>query len=291
MDNLKFKKLSLEDKPIIDKFFNDFPPDASEYTFTNLFVWRNSREIEYCLYNEGLILLARKKNEKFFMQPFGYLDNKKIIEFILNYGIKFNLANSIKKISENIISSIEGFNIIEDRDNFDYLYKTDDLAFLKGRKYSNKRNFIRNFFADYYHKYWRYTEKCKEVCLNFAKAWLEKREGQDDSLVDEFNAIKELLNNFKNLDSAGGVICVEEKIIAFEFGEKLNKDTFVVHFEKADSSINGSYQSINKLFVENEIEGQYKFVNREQDLGIPGIRKAKESYYPVKMVKKFSIIG
>ena len=95
--------------------------------------------------------------------------------------------------------------------------------------------------------------------------------------------------NYEKFNSRGGVICIEDKIVAYSFGEKLNKNTFVVHFEKGDPKYAGVYQTINKLFVENEVSSKFNYINREQDLGISGIRKAKLSYSPVQLIKKFNI--
>jgi hypothetical protein len=290
MTKLAFKKLTIEDKNMFDKYFSNCHPEASEYTFTNLFVWRNSRSIEYALYEEGLIILAESDNKKYFMQPFGFKDQKKAIDFIINYGLKNNITNTIKRLDEKSIQLIKdtGLKIIEDIDNFDYVYNADDLAFLKGRKYSNKRGFIKKFYAEYYHKYWKVGKKCIPKCIDLAEKWMKSREN-DPSVVNEYKAIIELMENYDKLDAVGGLICCDEKVIAFEFGEKLNKDTFVIHFEKGDADYLGVYQTINKMFVENEIDGKYKFVNREQDLGIPGIRQAKQSYYPAKMIKKYTV--
>lgn len=290
MHELVFKKIAIEDKELFDKFFHEYPPNISEYTFTNLYVWKNSRQIEFSQYEEGLIILAHHENSKYFLPPIGFRDNKKTFDFLLNYGLKNNLTNSIKRADENYINQIKDLNvkITEEHDNFDYVYNTDDLAFLKGRKYSAKRNFITQFLGEYFHKYWQYTLKCKEKCLELTETWFKER-ANNKSLINEYNAIKELLLNFEKFDAIGGVLCAEDSIAGYCFGEKLNKDTFVIHFEKADSKFNGGYQAINKFFVENQIMGKYKYVNREQDLGIAGIRKAKKSYYPCKMIKKYTI--
>ena len=98
MKKLNFKKLTLNDKPLFDKYFEKFPPQISEYTFTNLYVWKKSRIIEYTQYEEGLIILATTNNEKYFLSPIGFKDNKKIINYILEYGQKNNITNIIKKI-------------------------------------------------------------------------------------------------------------------------------------------------------------------------------------------------
>ena len=232
MDKLKFKTLSLDDKLLFDKYFNEYPSGISEYTFTNLYVWRNSREVEYAQYNEGLIILACFDNEKYFMPPIGFKDNKKIFTFLLDYGIKHNITHSIKRVHEKQIYSIQnmGLKITEDRNNFDYVYNTEDMAFLKGRKYSSKRNFVKKFCSEYYHRYTPYTNDCKKASLNLMKKWLNNKNINEKTLVSEYKAIEEFLNNFENLNAIGGVLCVGLEIVSFAFLEKLNKNTFVIHF-------------------------------------------------------------
>ena len=127
------------------------------------------------MYEEGLIILATTDKEKYFLPPIGFKDVKKIFSFILEFGEKNNITKTIKRVDENIINKIKdsGFKINEDRDNFDYLYKTEDLAFLNGRNYSNKRGFVKKFYAEYYHKYWKYTNssECKKKCLELTEKW------------------------------------------------------------------------------------------------------------------------
>jgi hypothetical protein len=107
--------------------------------------------------------------------------------------------------------------------------------------------------------------------------------------LDEYDALCELLEHYDRFRCAGAVVCVEGVPAAFSFGEALNDSTFVVHFEKADTRLVGSFQTINQQFVQNEVLGGYEFVNREQDLGVPGLRKAKESYVPIRMEKKYIV--
>lgn len=291
MQNLNFKKLTLEDKDLFDEYFALSPPSISEYTFSNLYVWHHSRQIEYAQYNGGLIILATHSDKKYFMMPIGFENPAQIYQELLNYGIQHNIATSINRVGEDIIPLLKdkGFTVNEDFDNSDYIYLTDDLAFLKGRKYSNKRGMVRKFFGEYYHKFWSFKEVCKIKCLELTEKWMADKGTNDQSQIDEYNAIKEFLKNCSYFNTEGGVICVDEHVVAYTFGEKLNNNTFVVHFEKGDSTYMGAYQTINKLFAENHILGQYEYINREQDLGIEGIKKAKLSYYPHKMGKKYTI--
>lgn len=289
---LNFKKLTLEDKKIFDHFFNKFPPQISEYTFSNLYVWEKSRVIEYAIYNENLIILAHHKNQTYFMPPVGLFDIKSLYEDLLNYGMKKNI-NSVKRVPEEHVQHLQIFKIIEDMDNSDYIYLTESLAFLKGRKYSNKRAWVKKFENEYYHKYINYSTEYKEQCIKLLKKWIENKDENNIEILDELDAITTFLENYEYFKIPGGLLCVncddKKEIVAFTFGEKLNNNTFVIHFEKANSQFIGSYQAINKYFSEKEIFGNFKYINREQDLGIEGLRKAKRSYYPIKILKKYIV--
>jgi uncharacterized protein len=293
LGKLEFKKLTLEDKSVFDKYFSKSNIDISEYTFTNLFVWRNYRNVEFAEFNGGLVLLAIYENEKYFLPPIGFDNFKDIVSFLLDFGVVNNMANSIRRVCEPKAEILRdsGLKLVEDPDNFDYVYESYELAHLKGRKYSSKRNFITSFFSDFNFEYKRYDDKYLHDCLNLTEFWISKKDANDKSLYNEYLAIKELLLNYSKLDALGSVLLIDGKVEAFAFGEKLNNDTFVIHFEKANPELKGIYQTINKLFVEKEVVDKYQYVNREQDLGIPGIKKAKESYFPVKMIKKYNITG
>ncbi len=293
---LIFKNLTLEDNELFTGFFKKHPPLISEYTFSNLFVWHKSRKIQYALHDEGIIILAEQHGKSYFMPPVGFSDIKKIYTELFNYADMHNYPKIFKRVGESDIEHLSGeksFKITEDPDNNDYIYNTEKLAFLEGRKYSNKRAWVRKFDGEYYHKYMHYTEECKDRCIKLAEEWVNKRIESVNYNIDEFEAIKCFLENYNHFKIPGGIICVDcegkKDIVAFTFGEKLNKDTFVIHFEKADSGFTGIYQAINKYFAENEISGKFKFINREQDLGIAGLKKAKHSYYPEKFIKKFIV--
>lgn len=290
MDELNFKQVNLEDKPIIDKFFSAFQPGISEYTFTNLFMWSKPKEIAYAIHNEGLIIKAHSHGKKYFLPPIGFTDCHQTFDFLINYGITHNIR-LIELIPEHLKKYIKNnqYKIIPDRNSFDYLYRTQSLATLKGWRLDGKRGFVKKFIKNYAFEYQKYKLQHKKGCVKLMQDWFDTKIEKDPTVNDEWAAFHKFINNFNKLNAVGGVIIVDDKIIAFSFGEKLNDTTFVIHFEKADPAYIGSYQIINQLFVQNEVSGKYIFVNREQDMGIEGIRKAKLSYAPIRLVNKFTI--
>ncbi len=288
---LNFKEIGLEDKAIFDDFFDKASLGLSELTFTNLFVWSDYRKIKYCKCEKGLVIFSKLNDESYFFPPIGYDNLNEIFEKMLEYEIDKDFKVKINRVPESYAELIDKdiFTISEDRDNFDYVYSREELVKLKGGKFSSKRNFLNDFYENYEFKYLKYSSEHYDGCASLAKEWLNKH-GESPSTLAEFNAIIKLLDNYSNFpELRGAVIVVDDRVVAFSFGEKLNNDTFVIHFEKGNTDYIGVYQTINKLFIENEVDKKFLYINREQDLGVEGIRKAKESYNPVYLVKKYSI--
>jgi hypothetical protein len=182
--------------------------------------------------------------------------------------------------------SIEGIQVEPDRDDWDYVYLTNDLAELPGDKYHAKRNFITRCLSKHTCRYVSIGPSEINECLQLQTKWCSLRNcNLFPGLEAENTAIKTAFDNYEHLGVVGGVVYVNDKLEAFTLAEPLNENTAVIHFEKANPEIEGLYQVINRWFCQKEL-GNFKFVNREQDLGIPGLRKAKESYHPHHMVEK-----
>ena len=161
---------------------------------------------------------------------------------------------------------------------------------LAGRKYHGKKNHCNAFVKEYPdYVYEEMNRSNIDECIAFGDMWCERRMGDDPSLVCEKCAIHEALNNFEALKLRGGVIRIGGKVEAFSFGEKINDNTAVLHVEKANPEIRGLYSVINRDFAKNAW-GDVTYLNREEDMGIEGLRMAKESYKPEFMVKKYSTV-
>jgi hypothetical protein len=291
MKTPEFKDVGFEDKAELDSVFSIEQPEISEYTFTNLFVWRKARGFKICRTGNGILITGKSDNKEFFFPPIGFDDINEGYKTIMRYAEKFSVSPEVHRVPNSHLHALKnsGLSFVADRNNFDYVYRTKDLAFLKGRHYDGKRGFVRKFFNSYDFECKEYSVSLKDKCLNLVRRWAEKKGGFNDSLLAEFNAIEDMLDNYERLNCSGCIAHIEDKVIGFSFGEELNKSTFVVHFEKADIDYDGIYQAINQRFVENRVLGNYDFINREQDLGIEGIRKAKKSYFPVKMIEKYIV--
>ena len=176
-----------------------------------------------------------------------------------------------------------------DRDNYDYVYRQEKLADLPGRRMHSKRNLVERCLARHNCEWEVMTVELLEEVRGLQDRWCDEQNcGQDRGLCAEYQAIQRLLESFEQLAVHGAAVRVDGTLEAYTLGESLSPDTAVVHVEKAMRGIEGLYQVVNQWFCRNELE-DFEFVNREQDLGIHGIRKAKKSYDPDHMVRKYWI--
>ena len=297
--NINLQKLTCTDKPTFDKFFGSRYCENAEYTFTNLFMWRDMMDFRWAV--EDNVLYMFSSNEKMFSawQPIGAQDKMQdAITKILrvaeeNCGDKrFRFVVVEKSFAEELERYPHAkFNITAERDDFDYVYLAQDLINLSGRKFHGKKNHLTAFRKEYPDaKYLPITEEIIPKCREELNIWSEthKRDNPDDPFIGyEQAAIHEIFDHFDAFKLKGGAILLDGKVVAFTFGERLNSDTAVIHVEKADPSVRGIYAAINQNFVEHEWSDMI-YINREEDMGIDGLRRAKESYRPIKMIEKFN---
>jgi hypothetical protein len=174
-------------------------------------------------------------------------------------------------------------------EHFDYIYRSEDLIHLGGRKYHGRRNHINKFLQTHAFAYSSLEERHLPECLKLGGFWCEIRKCEEDmNLMGEWEAVREALTHFTELRIPGGVLLIQDKVEAFSLAELLNRETAVIHVEKANREISGLYPLINQEFCE-KTWSHVLWINREQDLGEPGLRKAKESYFPDHLVDKFQI--
>ncbi|NMM64693.1 DUF2156 domain-containing protein [Clostridium sp. P21] len=292
---LDFKILTLEDKKLFDKYLKPYLFETCEYSFTNLFIWRKACDIQYAIYKDVLIIKKMDFDGNYhFMQPIGY--KKENLKDIVNYLLKnkslYNLNYLFKDAEQPFINDLlevfgDTFVIEEDRDNFDYIYESEKLINLSGKILHKKKNHYNYFVKNYDYKVSEITAELIQTCIKAAREWCYKHMCKG-YLLYELKSIEELLKNSSKLDFIGMVVHVNDKLSAFTIGEKVNENLGIIHIEKADSDIRGLYNFVNKTFIESYFS-EIPFINREQDLGIEGLRKAKLSYSPVKFSKKFNV--
>jgi len=288
-----FKDLSLEEKPPLDMAFTQSPPVISEFTFTNLFIWRHAYHLKISCFQNFICLLSDNGGKSFFFPPIGEGDMIKCYRMLFQFLEERGVSKKITRVPEIVWAQIdwksEGFVAELDRDQSDYIYLTQDLIQLQGRKYHRKRNHIKQFKDKYSYQYIPLTSDWIPECLQLETGWCDLRHCEDTpGLANESIAIKEAFTHFETLGVKGGAILIDGKLEAFTLGESLNRDTVVIHIEKANPTYEGLYPMINQAFLEHQWS-DYTYVNREQDLGEEGLRKAKESYFPHHMAHKYIV--
>lgn len=282
-----FRPLEREDKPVFDEAFGKDPPEISEFTFTNLYVWREIYNLKVSVLEGALVLRSDADNASRFFPPIGSADTKYVIEKVLETSA--GIFMRIPEETKTLFDRDERFNIKLESDNSDYLFKVSDLVSLKGRKYDGKRNLIKKFKSVYGYRYVKLNGSNIKRCLEFQERWCSIKDCDNvKGLDDEKRAISEIVENFSAFELIGAAIEVNDNIYAVAIGERLNPNTLVMHVLKADPGMVGLYQTINNEFLSLEAR-DFEFVNLEQDLGSEGIRKAKFSYHPIGMVKKYTL--
>lgn len=292
---LEFKDFSIKDKVLFDRYLLPYRFETSTYTFTTLLIWRKACEIQYAIYNDALIMKRiGHDGTSTFMQPLGYRkeDLKDIIHELQVYKTENKVDYLMKDIEEPFANEFRGvfgdeFLIEEDRDNFDYIYERDKLVSLSGKILHKKKNHYNYFVKNYDYKDFRITPDNVESIVETAKNWC-KMHSCVGYLLYELRSIIELLNNLDKLNLIGMAVSVNDVIVAFTIGERVSSDTAVIHVEKADSEVRGAYNYVNRAFAEKYLDG-IKWVNREEDLGLEGLRHAKMSYAPSRFGKKYYI--
>ncbi len=289
---MDFLPLSFEDKPRVDAALAADPPEVSELTFTNLWSWRRKRAVALARDADGaLVALCEEHRRRFFLPPAGAVDPvataRRLLEAAAALGCAFSLQRAPAAMARALATA--GFAAAPDRDNFDYVYAVRDLATLEGRHYDGKRGQIRQVTREHDCVYAPLDEAAVAECLALAEDWCDLRSCRlDEGLLAEQEAIRTCLASHLALGLIGGVVRVDGRLKAFALAERLNRDTAVVHFEKADPAVPGLYQLINHWLC-RETLGGFEFVNREQDLGLPGLRQAKTGWRPHHLVEKYTV--
>lgn len=292
-----FKKLELKDKETIENIIKQYPP-YSDYNFVSLWSYNTKESIEISLLNENL---AVKFVDYFGIEHFySFLGNKKVedtIKTLLSHSNVNNVGKELILIPEINISSntkiSKNFLVIEDLDNFDYVLSVQEISKLTGNKYGAKRNFVNRFIKNYPETTAAtFDLKNKDIQQQIEKLFFlwEKLSNKTRSETEnELTSIRRLLKSAAafNLVSIG--LFTKNKLVAFSINEVLHDNYAIIHFEKADTSFIGIFQYLKQQTAIHLEKLGCKYINYEQDLGIPGLRKSKEQWNPVRFLKKYTI--
>ncbi|TCK98832.1 hypothetical protein EDC19_1274 [Natranaerovirga hydrolytica] len=297
---VEFKDLTLDDKEIINSYLSLSNSESCEYNFNTMYIWNSSFKTKYYATDEFLVFLNEHNGEYYTIMPLCSEENHiKAFEFIYKvFNEQLNKKLVMYAVDENFSKSIkkeykDKFNIKKDKDNFDYIYDGENLRRLKGKKFNKKRNHVNGFLRDYKdnYEYRRLTSNDLDEVNECLEQWNDnKDENLSKRLKTEAIGISNIIKNIEKLDVKASGVWIDNKLEAFTIGSYGNTtEQAIIHIEKANANIRGLYNFINQLFLLKEYT-EVDTVNREDDLGIPGIRKAKMSYRPIRFVRKYNII-
>lgn len=290
---LLFKDITLSDKDLIQSFTLNSRWQNCDLTFANLCSWRFLYHTQYAVMDGYVIFRFRLESRYVYMMPVGAGDMKPILEAMMEdawmLGVQFNMLGvtyEMRTWMENVMPRT--FRFSENRDYYDYVYRRTDLASLTGKKYQAKRNFLNRFRKEYpEYEYRQLTKDLIPECIRLAERWrMMNDEGEDEALGAELQSLTFALKYMDELDVMGGALCVDGRLVAFAYGAAINQNTWDICVEKADTNYEGAYAMINYEYA-NHLPEQYVYINREEDLGLPGLRKAKLSYQPYLLLEKY----
>lgn len=296
---LTYKKISLEDKDWIQPLINIADSRGCHINFTNLFIWSGIYNYQITKTDGFLIVKGNiSKTKPYYFFPIGSGNIKNAIDNLIQDAHDCNHELSFFGLSKENVEIMKKlypnkFIYKEERDSFDYIYTLDKLINLSGKKLSAKRNHINHFKANNNWSFEVITPGNLSECWEMNKKWCLNNDCQSDvQLAKEKCAVRLCFDNYKPLGLLGGLIRIDGEVVAYTMGDCLNSDTFDVHIEKAFSDIQGAYQIINNKFAAL-IKEKYPhiiYANREEDMGLDGLRRAKLSYYPDMMEEKSSAV-
>ena len=296
MSKIEFHEITLDDKSWMDARFQEDDRNACEYTFANNFVWRKVYHVEVAEKYGCAIIRFEEEGVVMYSYPIGAGDRRKVIDELRTICEEEKRPLIMSPLSEADREQMltwypEQFLIQGDRNDYDYIYSREKLATLAGKKMHGKRNHIARFQDEDDWCYEELNDSNIEECRNMTYTWIKMRaEKWNEEMELEMSVLHEAFDHRKELGLVGGIIRKAGQIVALSIGEPLNSDTYVVHFEKAFPDMQGAYPMINQQFVLHACE-DYTYVNREEDTGDPGLRKAKMSYYPEILLKKYVAVS
>ncbi|MBQ4119983.1 MAG: GNAT family N-acetyltransferase [Clostridia bacterium] len=289
---LEFKPITLEDAQVLRPFVTSPARFSCESSTANLVVWAKMYDNKYAIKDGMLFIKSAGAEKETYRLPFGG-NLQKGIQILKDYT-KTEYPPLWVQQGERFldfkVNFGEFYEFIPQRDAFDYVYLQEDLANLSGKKYHSKRNHISAFSKKYNWEYRKITRDNLPDIFECMKKWYsEKTDRFDDTMSTEKQGIELILNNMESLNIKGGAIYIDGKVVAFTLGSPINKDVFDVHIEKALAEYATAYTVINNEFAKTLSD--YKYINREDDLGLEGLRKAKLSYKPHLLLKKYLCIS
>lgn len=299
-------EISIDNREILDKYLNGYEYKTSGLSFSAQYMWRDINKFSWDMIGEYMCIsgISHLELEDGIELPFmfppltatGEYDKDALRETIYNAkahfekkGQPFSLRLVPFHIMEIIKEAVPEIQFLDDRPNYDYIYLTQELIDLKGKSFHSKKNHLNYFKKTYEYEYVELTSDMADEAMSFISDFNRRKEvpaHEMEMLKMEERAMEDVFVNLERVGYSAGAILIDGKIEAIAIGGKLGKKTITEHVEKANIEYRGLYQAINNEFCRN-VAAEAKYINREEDMGIPNLRKAKLSYKPVKLLEKY----
>lgn len=291
---IEFERMKVKNKPLYETVLFEQQERGCEYSFANKYLWgrQEMAQIHGCL-----VFFSHFFGKSVYPYPIGSGDKKAAIDALIADARKRGIPFRLTGLTEQDRQELEGwygdrFHIRQQRDSFDYVYAIDDLADLRGRKFQKKRNHVNRFRSE--HPDYEIVEitPCNmALAQQMVNEWFRIRMKEDpegDYLLENI-AMARAFQNYQGLGMEGIMLMDQGKVLAVTMGTPMSPDTYDIHFEKALEDVDGAYPTVNCEFARHLRlkHPEVKFLNREDDVGLPGLRKAKLSYNPHHMVEKY----
>ncbi len=289
--NMIFEPIDLDRQGDYLKKLSRCSQIASDYSFINLWGWREAHGLSWA-WHDGLVWIQQTVPESILWAPVGNwaeTDWPSVLDAMKEHcTTMIRIPEALIKIWQSALPGLE--KPVESREHWDYLYNRQDLVDLKGNKLHKKKNLVNQFKNKFAFTYLPFGPQMVDQAKAMQEDWCTWRDCEShETLNAENQVIAKVLDNWQQLEGiTGGALQVQDRLAAYTIAEELPDGTLVIHFEKGDPDYKGSYQAINQMFLEN-VPGSHPLINREQDLGNEGLRKAKLSYNPVDYVRKYRI--
>ncbi|MBQ5647538.1 MAG: GNAT family N-acetyltransferase [Alistipes sp.] len=292
-NNIIFHPVTVADKPLFEYYILSSEEQNCDLNFANIFCWSDTYHSEVAEAEGFLVIRFENGGTKSYMQPVGNGDKRLILELLRQDAFAmcsplrlYGLSPEWRQFLEENYPSEFAFDA--PRALCDYIYRTEDLALLQGRKYQPKRNHLNRFIAQHDWRVERLSQQNIKECIALNNKWLKRREVGETEQAEQ-RALMRAFDNFDALDLRGLLLYADGVPVAFSYGTPISHRTFCTHIEKHDGSVEGAATMINRLMAQS-LEEEFEYVNREDDLGLEGLRFAKMSYHPTLLLEKISAL-
>lgn len=289
---MEFKKIELNDKHVFDKFIKSTNNQKSSYNFTTCYIWSGDGKVKIAYTENALYIMWDFGNKSFMLYPIVLSGDKRAaIEKAIEHLKSMGATPRFSCLSPNDVLELKGlfpdkFTYDYDRNNSDYLYESERLITLSGKKLHSKKNHYNAFTKSNNFVYRNIKDTDIDACKALFDMWYREKDENARLLSESKIATYKLLDNLKELEVTGGLLEVGGNIVACSVGEQITNDTALIHVEFANTEYRGAYAVINREFVKAEWR-DCRYINREEDMGDEGLRRAKESYQPIALLDEY----